>query len=160
MPRSDSYSRLRGRLHEDVSDNESHISVYNTRTPRKRINKHQPNPQLSQDRNHEDLQRKKLEWLKCRQLEFEEEQRQENLRLYEERKRKEHQQMIAYQNQQEAQSVKRHHHVRSRTIGAIQPMDLARQRSIAARWARINEISHNYDKQPIMPKYQRQKTVH
>ena len=71
--------------------------------------------------------------------------------------------MVAYQEQErKRQELKqlekirnRRNHVRSRTIGTIPTIDPERQRTIAERWAKINQISKNYDKQLIMPKYQK-----
>jgi len=71
--------------------------------------------------------------------------------------------MVAYQEQErKRQELKqlekirnRRNHVRSRTIGTIPTINPERQRTIAERWAKINQISKNYDKQLIMPKYQK-----
>ena len=178
MPRSDSFDRLRGRCQngDDQSDTESHISIYNTRAPRR------PNPRreellkaqrLQQQRQ---LSQRQIEAERAaRRLELEAKQRElaaRQAKLDAERREREnrnYEQMMAYKRQQETMSrqngspaqVRRHprqNHLRSRTIGCIQPVDREVQRGIAERWARINRISNNYDKQLIMPKYQ--KSIH
>ena len=47
------------------------------------------------------------------------------------------------------------HHRRQRSIGSVNLPSESIQSTIAARWARINQISHNYQKHKILPKYQR-----
>jgi len=46
-------------------------------------------------------------------------------------------------------------HRRQRSIGSVNLPSESIQSTIAARWARINQISHNYQKHKILPKYQR-----
>lgn len=167
MPRSDSFDRLRGRNYaDDQSDAESHISVYNTRTPKR------PNPRrqelLQQQRRQQEEHRRNVDAEKAarqREVDLRHKQlveKQRNLDVQRQlQQKRNYEQMVAYQKQQAAMSRQVHerqqrpNHFRSRTIGSIQPIDLERQRSIAERWARINQISNNYDKQLIMPKYQK-----
>jgi len=207
MPRSDSFDRLRGRAYDEYSDTESHVSIYNTWTPRK------PHPKreellkaqrAQQQKNRVETQRQLEAEKLARRKELEEKQRvltekqrqqheeqearkrieqhdqlleskqkalAEKQRLAAERQRaleakqrlEQYEKMIAYQEQErKRQELKqlekirnRRNHVRSRTIGTIPTIDPERQRTIAERWARINQISNNYDKQLIMPKYQK-----
>merc|ERR1711935_1312744 len=168
MPRSDSFDRLRGRNYDDHSDAESHISVYNTRTP-KRPNRRR-DELLQQQRRQQEEHRRHLDAEKVarqREVDLRHKQLVEKQRDFDEQRKldqkRNYEQMLAYQKQQaamsrqvhERQQQQRPNHFRSRTIGSIQPIDLERQRSIAERWARINQISNNYDKQLIMPKYQK-----
>ena len=168
MPRSDSFDRLRGRQNgDDKSDAESHISIYNTRAPLRRATN---NPRREELLKVQRLQQQELEANRAaRRLELEAKQRElaeRQAKLDAERREQEnrnYEQMIAYKRQQETMSqrqnqspqVLRRSHLRSRTIGCIQPVDREIQRGLAERWARINQISNNYDKQLIMPKYQK-----
>lgn len=47
------------------------------------------------------------------------------------------------------------HHRWQRSIGSVNLPSESIQSTIAARWARINQISHDYQKHKILPKYQR-----
>ena len=167
MPRSDSFDRLRGRHNgDDQSDAESHISIYNTRAPLRRATN---NPRREELLKVQRLQQQELEANRAaRRLELEAKQRElaeRQAKLDAERREQEnrnYEQMMAYKRQQETISrqnqspqVLRRSHLRSRTIGCIQPVDREIQRGLAERWARINQISNNYDKQLIMPKYQK-----
>jgi hypothetical protein len=46
-------------------------------------------------------------------------------------------------------------HRRQRSIGSVHLPSENIRNTIAARWARINQISNNYEKHTILPKYQR-----
>ena len=172
MPRSDSFDRLRGRHNgDDQSDAESHISIYNTRAPLRRATNNPRREELlkAQRLQHQNQSQQELEANRAaRRLELEAKQRELAERQAKldaeqrERESRNYEQMMAYKRQQETMSrqnqspqVLRRSHLRSRTIGCIQPVDREIQRGIAERWARINQISNNYDKQLIMPKYQK-----
>lgn len=184
MPRSDSFDRLRGRHNgDDQSDTESHISIYNTRAPLRRATNNPRREELLKAQRLQNLSQRQLEADRAaRQLELEAERAARRIELEakqrelaerqakldaerRERESRNYEQMMAYKRQQETMSrqnrspqVIRRSHLRSRTIGCIQPVDREIQRGIAERWARINQISNNYDKQLIMPKYQ--KSIH
>jgi len=176
MPRSDSFDRLRGRHNgDDQGDAESHISIYNTRAPIRRTTNNSRREELLKAQRLQAQQQSKQQLeadRAARRLELEAKQRelaQRQAQLDAERREREtrnYEQMMAYKRQQETMSRQngaspagvRRHHLRSRTIGCIQPVDREIQRGIAERWARINQISNNYDKQLIMPKYQ--KSIH